>query len=221
MEWEKYSEKFTFTAEKNGYTQDTIDSLLNYAKKLYDQDLPIIFDQRHLSLLVGYKEDFLYKVSNSAHSFYRKFKIPKKSGGMRNIAEPLPSLKEIQYWILNEILYKCSVSRFAKAYVIDRSIRENARFHINQTVVLTIDIKDFFPSLSIKNVYSFFKNLGYSPAVSTMLANLCCLNKSLPQGAPTSPALSNLLMIKVDKRIAGFIKKHNAIDRLQSDTRKR
>jgi RNA-directed DNA polymerase len=204
--WEEYSEEFRKAGYRNNFTQEEIDSLLDYAKKIYNYKVPINYEQEQLALLVGYKYEFLLRISNSAERFYRTFKIPKKSGGKREISEPLPSLKEIQRWILDEILNHHRVSRYAKAYIHKRSIRENARFHVNQEIVLTIDIKDFFPSLRYEKVYGIFIGLGYSVSVATMLSNLCCLNGSLPQGAPTSPALSNILMINIDKRVSGFIK---------------
>jgi len=208
MDWQTYSDKFQIKAREAQFGEDDIDKCLQYASNLFSKDLPIIYDQRHLSLLVGYDERFLIKISNSSGRFYRNFKIPKKSGGQREIAEPLPSLKEIQGWILNEILYKCSVSRFAKAYVPGRSIKENARFHAKQNVVLTIDIEDFFGSIKFGKILAFYRNLGYSKPVAVMLANLSCLNGCLPQGAPTSPALSNLVTLRLDYRIFGFSRKY-------------
>lgn len=204
MKWETYRSKFSYNAYLVGFTPEEVESYLSYAKELFDNHLPILYDQKHLSLLVGFKYEYLLKVSNDPRKFYRKFSIPKKSGGEREISEPLPNLKEIQLWIMKEILYKCRVSRFAKAYVRNRSIRTNARFHVRQPIVVTLDIENFFGSLRKKGVYGFYKSLGYSIPVSLMLTNLCCINGSLPQGAPTSPALSNLLMRKIDNRIAGF-----------------
>jgi RNA-directed DNA polymerase len=205
--WASYSVEFTKEATQGRFTQKEIDRFLGYAKVLYDNEVPIIYDQEHLGALVGYKYEYILKISNKPIKFYRKFTIPKKSGGVRTIYEPLPSLKEIQRWILEEILNKRPVSRYAKAYVPKRSIKENARFHVNQKVLLTIDVKDFFPRLGFGKVYAFFIGLGYSVPVSTILTNICCLKGGLPQGAPTSPALSNLLMINADKRISGFTKK--------------
>ncbi len=207
MKWITYRQEFEKKATENSFTQDEIASYLEYGKILFDKKLPIIYDQRHLSLLVGYREEFIRKATNSPSKFYRTFKISKKSGGERFIAEPLPSLKEIQRWILDEILYKCLVSGYAKAYIPKRSIINNAQYHINKVGVLTLDIDNFFPSLRWKKVYNFFFNLGYSESVAMSLSRLCCLNDALPQGAPTSPALSNLLMRTFDKRIVGFVKK--------------
>ena len=207
MEWENYAKRFRDIALRNEFANTEIASWLSYAENLFNKKVPIIFEQEHFAHLVGYQYDFILKASNSPENFYRTFTIPKKSGGRRTISEPLPSLKEIQTWILEEILNKQAVSRYAKAYVKNRSIRQNARFHLRQKIVLTIDIEDFFGSLHSKKVYGVFREIGYSIPVSTLLSELCCLNSSLPQGAPTSPALSNILMVDVDKQISDYVVK--------------
>jgi RNA-directed DNA polymerase len=94
------------------------------------------------------------------------------------------------------------------AFIPRRSIRHNASFHKNQNKVLSIDVKNFFGSIGYRKVYWFFKTLGYSRQVSGLITFLCCLDGTLPQGAPTSPALSNLIFLRADARIAGFAKKH-------------
>ncbi|SFE87846.1 retron St85 family RNA-directed DNA polymerase [Spirosoma endophyticum] len=207
MKWSDYASKLIEEAIKLDYTKEAIDEYLSYAEHLHRAKLPIIFDQIHLSFLVGYKYEYLLGVSNAPQSFYKIFYIPKKNGEVRTISEPLTSLKEIQSWILKEILYKCKVSSNAKAYVIGKSIRDNARFHKKQNKVLTIDIEDFFPSIKINKVIGVFRRAGYSKAVSTLLARLCCTDNGLPQGAPTSPAISNLVMYYLDMRIFGFCRK--------------
>ena len=206
MKWLNYSEEFRKLGYRNNFTKEEVDFLLGYAKRIYDNKVPIIYEQEHLALLVGYKYEYLLKISNAPQKFYRTFKVPKKAGGERDIAEPLPSLKDIQRWILDEILCKYPISNYAKAYARNHSIWENARFHLKQEILLTIDIKDFFPSLHIEKVFGVFLELGYSKAVATMLSNLCCLKGSLPQGAPTSPTLSNILMNNIDAQISSFIK---------------
>lgn len=202
--WGQYAKKFTTAAVASGYTPDEIHTLLEYAGNLFKQGFPIIFDQTHLSLLVGYRIEYLRKVSNAPSFFYRTFEIPKKNGGRREISEPLPSLKEVQRWILDNILYNIEVSKYAKAFHKKRSIRSNAWFHLKKNIVLRIDITDFFGSIKFSKVYGVFSSMGYSTSVATMLANLCTLNNKLPQGAPTSPALSNIVFIAADKRISKF-----------------
>lgn len=206
MKWEVYSKKFYEASLQNGYDDAYVEKCLNYAYPIFERGLPVIYDQKHLSFLVGFSEEYLLKVTNAPKLFYRKFSIPKKNGKKRTILEPLPNLKIIQKWILNNILYRCEVSEYAKAYVPKRSTKDNARFHKGQKKVLTVDIFNFFESISSKKVYLFFMNLGYSRSVSVLLTNLCCLNNKLPQGSITSPALSNLIFVNLDLRISKFCK---------------
>lgn len=193
-------------ARLKGKTDEYCIGQLEYAKKLYDQDIPIIYNTKHLSALTGYSEDYLYAVSNDATNFYRYFTIPKRNGKTRQINEPLPSLKEVQYWILQEILIKLPVSPYAKAYINGKSIKDNARFHKRQQKVLSMDLKDFFPSISYGRILSVFRKTGYREQVAVMLANICSLNNGLPQGAPTSPALSNIIAKGLDFKIEKYIK---------------
>ena len=204
MNWLQYKRRFKAKAKSSGFENDYIKRCLDYAKPLFDKRLPVIYDQEHLSLLVGYSYEYLLRVANYSIPFYRTFSIPKRSGGERQIDEPLPSLKEIQRWILDNILYKCEFSRFAKAFIHGKSIKENARFHRKQEMVLTLDIKNFFGSIRAGKINTIFKSLGYCKSVSMILTQLCTHKKRLPQGAPTSPALSNLAARRIDHRISEY-----------------
>ena len=201
MDWEEYKSEFIRVAKKNKKNEDYCDKWLKYAKKLCDKQLPIIYKQKHLCQLLGYKKQYVYGVSNSPADFYRYYKIPKKNGDFRQISEPLPSLKEIQKWILDNILVNVGTSVYAKAYIKNKSIKDNARFHRKQKVLLSLDIKNFFDSISSDKIFDIFWNLGYKEDVVVMLTNLCCLNGSLPQGAPTSPMLSNIVLEDFDNEI--------------------
>ena len=202
MKWEDYKLKFVFQAKLIGIREKDITRYLEYAKYCYEQKIPIIYDQIHLCRLLGYKEEFIYSICNDPDKFYRHFSIKKKNGKERQIYEPLPELKNIQLWILHSILDNCIPSDYAKAYRKNYSLKDNVRFHRKQKKVLCLDIKSFFDRISSWMVYQFFLNLHYREDVAMMLTSLCCRNCCLPQGAPTSAALSNLVMKEFDENIA-------------------
>lgn len=204
MKWEKVEAKIrlecTAQRKSRGFTLDYI----AYCKKLFDNDLPIISSSKHLSLLVGIDYQYMCKMAFASDCFYRHFTIPKSNGKRRNIDEPLPDLKFVQDWILKNILERCKISDYAKAYIKGRTLKHNARFHRAQPVLVTMDIKDFFSSISLNEVTAIFEHMGYFHKLSRFLAHLCCLKNVLPQGAPTSPYLSNLRMIAFDDKVASY-----------------
>lgn len=206
MEFNKYEDNFIRKAKDNNYSSDEIDEMIKYAKVLHGKNVPIIFDSIHLSLILGIDIGYLYTVSNSQKSFYRRFIIKKSDKTDRIIEEPLPILKEIHMWILENILNSVSSSIYTKAFKKNLSIKDNARFHQNQNIVICMDIKDYFGSIPEYKVYELFNKIGYSKQVSTLLAKLCCLNNSIPQGASTSPAISNLVTIDMDTELAKLAK---------------
>lgn len=208
MDWATYSREFRIHAHKERLGLKYTEKCLSYALALYDKNLPIIYDGKHFSYLVGFDIEYIYGAANASKFYYRSFNIPKKNGSLREIREPLPNLKEISKWILEEILYKCEVNKFAKGFVPNRSIRENAYFHRKQELVLSLDIENFFGSIKFGRVFRFFQSLGYTDSLAMLFAKLCTLNGELPQGTPTSPALSNLICTHLDRRLSGFALKH-------------
>ena len=209
MNWSTFEKELKKECIKQRKSSYYTASLLNNANILHSKGLPIIFSTKHLSLLIGIDHNYLCSMAYSTKLFYRHFSIKKKNGKVRPIDEPLPDLKYVQTWILQNILEKCNVSRFAKAYVQNKSLLDNAKFHRAQNIVVTMDIKDFFPSITLKEVSLIFREMGYFPKLSMFLAHLCCLNYKLPQGAPTSPYLSNLRMISLDETISNYVLSEN------------
>lgn len=207
--FEKYQKSFTEKAIQNGYSVDEINKCLNYAKPIIEKGFPIVYNTSHLSALVGYNKKYLKRASASTSHFYKRHVIPKKNNKLRFLNEPLPSLKEIQYWVLQNILEKIQISRYAKAYTAGRNIKDHVKYHKGQSFVLTLDIQDFFTNIKIEQINNLFLDLGYSIYVASLLAKLCCFDNSLPQGAPTSPRLSNIIMQSFDDIISIYCRDNN------------
>lgn len=160
------------------------------------------------------------KVSQKTH--YVRFTIPKKTGGARLISAPMPRLKRAQRWILDAVLAKVALEGPAHGFVVDRSIVTNARPHLGSQVVVNLDLRDFFPSLGFRRVKGMFEGLGYGEEVSTIFALLttepeideveldgqtyfvATTARKLPQGSPASPAITNVVCRRLDKRLAGM-----------------
>lgn len=183
-----------------------------YNNRLRENNVPIIYNLRHLRQLLGIHksaQDRLF--GNKKRNSYRIFYIPKKSGGFRKIEAPSDELKSIQLWIKENILDKFSVSQYAKGFVKGTSIYDNAIQHVKKELVVNIDLKDFFPSIQYREIYKIFKYIGYTDSVSKLLTNLCTNGAEvLPQGSPASPAISNLVSLKMDKRLGCLANKIGA-----------
>lgn len=177
---------------------------------LSGRGLPLILGRSHFAQRAGLDEAELIDLIQHKHAHYEQAMIPKKSGGRRILWCPDASMKKVQKYILREILEKLPVSPQAMGFVRGRSILENARIHIGKQTVINMDLQNFFPGIHYKQVYEIFHFYGYDKYTSDLLTSLCTFNKRLPQGAPTSPALSNLVCLKLDKRLAGLASVYHA-----------
>ena len=151
----------------------------------------------------------IYIMSNHITKYYNSFTIKKKNGKDRNILSPYTELKKIQFNILNDLLYDKRISEYAKAYVKNISLIDNVKIHRGYKYILKLDISNFFENISYVDVYNIFKEYGFSNGLCGVLAHLTTYDEYLPQGAPTSPYLSNLVMRKFDYIIGKWCKKHN------------
>lgn len=205
---EKTVAKWKNFFEQKGIREDIQAKYIKYICKLANNNVPIIFDFNHLRLLMGRNLDYFTSVINSPENHYRSFQIKKRNGGYRDILAPYPALLEMQYWIYNNILKKIPTHPCSHGFSCKKSIITNAKIHLNQKELLKLDLKDFFPSISINRIIYVFKSLGYTNQVAFYLASLCSYNESLPQGAPTSPSLSNIIGSQLDKRLISLAKKY-------------
>ncbi|HEX8635519.1 MAG TPA: reverse transcriptase family protein [Pyrinomonadaceae bacterium] len=200
---------------------------LNYeecdAARLQAYGLPLLRNAAEIADAVGIKVNELRFLSfdrkTSTVSHYVRFQVPKKSGGVRLISAPMPRLKAVQHWILRHILEKVALHECAHGFRAGRSIVTNARPHVGAETVVNLDLQDFFPTITYRRVKGLYRSFGYSEAAATILGLLCTEPateeveldgrkyfvatgaRHLPQGAPTSPAVTNALCRRLDRRL--------------------
>jgi len=203
------------------------------------RDLPAILTLAHLAHLTGADPVYLRSVARREKEGYRTFFIRKRSGGRRLIAAPEPVLAEVQRWIAANILNKLTPHPASYAYQPGSSTIKCAKLHLGARWLIKVDIHDFFESIDERRVYCVFREIGYQPLVAFQLGRLCTrisagksvrnsrwhsnrkmassgipeysdkLMGHLPQGAPTSPALSNLASKNLDDCLERVARKYD------------
>jgi RNA-directed DNA polymerase len=194
--------------------------------KLMQNQLPLIHSAvqlaEELEITLSQLKWLTYHRNTATLSHYSRFTIPKKSGGKREISAPKTKLKRVQAWVQAQILTNLPVHPTAYGFVTGKSTVDNAQVHVGQAAVIKLDLKDFFPSISFARVKGLFQSFGYSPAISTLFALLCTepprkevafdgkiyhvamAERQLPQGACTSPAITNLLCRRLDEKLTNL-----------------
>ena len=155
--------------------------------------------------LLGVEVNRLEEILNNVSGHYQEFWMRKRSGGYRMISAPDKDLQAIQSTIYSRILSSVTIVHpAAVGFRCGRSVVDNAAPHLGKRYVLKMDIHDFFGSIRSPRVRQTFKKIGYPENVSKVLGALCCLHRHLPQGAPTSPALSNIVGYEMDRKLAAL-----------------
>ncbi len=192
--------------------------------------LPDIASEQQLADLLGISLHrlrwFTHHKPADTVCHYVRHTLPKRSGGERVIMAPKRELKALQRKLLARVLNLVPTGEACHGFVKDRSVVTNATGHVGKAVVLNLDLKDFFPTVTYPRVRGIFVSLGYAFPVASALALLCteCEReqfdrdgtryhvaigpRALIQGAPTSPALANLACWRMDKRLTGLATKH-------------
>ena len=162
----------------------------------------------------------LAKIIQTAPLRYKLFEIPKKAGGMREVAQPAREVKAIQRWIVREIGPKLPIHDSATAYREGASIRKNAEAHVYSRYMLKLDFTNFFPSILRSDVYSHLErhcSEFLDPSAQKLIAHVCCWARRrqpplrLCIGAPSSPMLSNRIMYEFDNRLSATAEQEGVI----------
>lgn len=155
--------------------------------------------------LLGVEANRLKEILENIPTHYHEFWVRKRRGGYRMISAPLKELQSIQTTINSRILSSVTtIHPAAVGFRCGRSVVDNASPHLGKRYVLKMDIHDFFFSIRSPRVKATFEKMGYPANVAKVFRTLCCLHNSLPQGAPTSPALSNIVGYEMDKKLAAL-----------------
>ena len=154
---------------------------------------------------LGFSAKTLYGLSNHLEKHYHNVLIPKRDGSKRKLSVPDLILKRVQKSIADNILVQYPVSNYAKAYKIGGSVQHNAQPHVGKKKILKLDIEGFFDHI----LYSQVKNIvfceeKFAEPIRVLLTMLCYYKESLPQGAPTSPAITNIIMYDFDETVGAF-----------------
>lgn len=182
---------------------------------------PLPTSHTELAQLLGITSKQLTLLASSPRAFkgsghYMRFEVPKKSGGTRCISAPNELLKQVQQRIALSILSRASAHEAAHGFLPGQSIATNAAAHVGAEVVINVDLEDFFPSITFHRVRGVFAALGCNEMIAPMLATLCTepfedergrttrAIRRLPQGAPSSPMITNLLCRRLDARMSGL-----------------
>ncbi len=200
------------------------------SEELQRRDLPVLHSCHDIAAAMGTTVAALrwltYHRKSATLVHYHRYSIAKKTGGVRYISAPKPALAQAQRWLLVHILARLEVEEPAHGFVPCCSIVTNAAPHTGRKIVINLDLKDFFPSITFRRVKGLFEKLGYSEHVATVFAllttepprvateldgkvyHVALGQRVLPQGACTSPAITNALCRRLDRRLSGLAKKH-------------
>ena len=202
----------------------------NAEERAAENELPPLDNPKQLAEALGVSIPQLrwlaYHRDAATQSHYRRFTIPKRTGGERAIWAPKTLLKSVQSWINVNIASKLIVHGAAHGFLAGRSIYTNALEHVDSRIILKMDLQDFFPTVTFPRIKGLFRKAGYREQISILLALLVTEApreivedngktyfvslgpRSLPQGAPTSPMLTNAVCLQLDRRLTGLASKN-------------
>ena len=182
-------------------------SAFSYRPVRYSKEGKITMSLSALGLILGVSPILLQRmirentIKKTNNNYYRTFELPKKSGGVRQISSPRLFLKVVLRFLNDYFFSQLRVHNSVQSFQKSRSIIDNARLHQNRTYVASIDIQNYFGSITTDNVRSLLLGNGFDNSSSSVIAGLCTKDNALPQGAPTSPVISNAYLYSFDEEM--------------------
>lgn len=228
--WAQFRQSHLVHVGAGIFYHDTVDvdrrDLPDPEARRQDNALPKLADAGAVAEAVGLTVSrlrwlvFHREVDTATH--YHRWHVPKRDGGLRLISAPKRQLKAAQRWIARNVTEHLPVHAAAHGFVPGRSTVTNASVHAGAAVVVKLDLKDFYPTITQPRVKGLLRKAGYGEQVATVLSMLCTEAprevlelrgrtvhvaigpRSLPQGAPTSPSITNALCLRLDRRMHGL-----------------
>lgn len=170
---------------------------------LATRGLPPVVSVASLSVMSGYSERFIGAIERRQSRYYRRFSI-RRGSKFREIAAPRVALKVLQKWLGHHLSQAVGFPDHVHGFRVGCSTVTAARMHVNSQWLYSVDLKSFFDSIGPKLVHDALKDIGYPGAAAWLIANICTLSGKLPQGAPSSPVLANLVFRQADLALANI-----------------
>lgn len=166
---------------------------------------------KDLSVHLGVSAAEIKKIWWFRSRMYSYFDISKSNGKKRIISAPDRRLKMIQRKIAESLTVVYRRRNPVHGFTLGRSVKSNAVTHLHRRYILNIDLKDFFPSITEKRVLGLLQSIGVDQDVAKIIVRICCNQGHLPQGAPSSPIISNMICFRLDKSLMEFAKTHRLL----------
>lgn len=189
-------------------------ALAGMTRRIAAAELALLLGWRH-AVAIAFLATRRYAPSDAPGTrfdgLYRSWEIPKRRGGKRRITAPVPVLKAIQRRLLDVVLAAAPCHPAATGFRPGISIADNARPHVGRKVVVNVDIEGFFPNTRFARVRRAVERVlprRLSPEARRLVVDICSMGGALPIGAPTSPAIANLVMRPVDRALAKVAARH-------------
>jgi RNA-directed DNA polymerase len=192
------------------------ESLVPNLRALFGQPIrisipPEFVDEAALLTYLGLAAPELKKIWYYRRRMYHRFSIAKGKNGLRRISAPDERLKFLQHKLAGKLAELYQPRKPVHGFVVQRSIKTNALAHLGRRFVVNIDLKDFFPTIKQNRVEGMLSSLGIDSRMAEIIAHICCNNRHLPQGAPSSPLLSNMICFRLDKELMTIAKESRCI----------